>query len=75
MLHVVAQAGKRLPAGMECIGAIDQGTQSTRFFLYDKECHPIASSQIEFKQLYPKSGCAPLGRLWVAPCRARAHVA
>ncbi|GAB4822772.1 hypothetical protein N2152v2_009818 [Parachlorella kessleri] len=41
---------------MECMGAIDQGTQSTRFFLYNQECSPIASSQIEFQQLYPKSG-------------------
>jgi glycerol kinase len=41
---------------MECVGAWDQGTQSTRFYLYDKNCEPIASSQVELAQIYPKSG-------------------
>ncbi|EFN59182.1 hypothetical protein CHLNCDRAFT_18995 [Chlorella variabilis] len=33
-----------------------QGTQSTRFFLYDKQCRPLASSQVEFPQIYPHAG-------------------
>lgn len=33
-----------------------QGTQSTRFFLYDRECRPLASAQVEFPQLYPHAG-------------------
>jgi len=41
---------------MECIGSVDQGTQSTRFFLYDKECNVIASSQIPVAQIFPKQG-------------------
>lgn len=41
---------------MECIGAIDQGTQSTRFYLYDSDCRTVASSQVEFPQIYPKAG-------------------
>ena len=41
---------------MECIGSIDQGTQSTRFFLYDRDGRPLAHSQVEVPQIYPKSG-------------------
>lgn len=41
---------------MECVGSIDQGTQSTRFFLYDKDCTPLASSQVPLPQAYPKAG-------------------
>jgi glycerol kinase len=41
---------------MECIGSVDQGTQSTRFFLYDKDCTVIASSQIPVAQIFPKQG-------------------
>lgn len=41
---------------MECIGAIDQGTQSTRFFLYDKNAKVLASSQVELPQIYPQAG-------------------
>ncbi|KAI3433434.1 hypothetical protein D9Q98_003249 [Chlorella vulgaris] len=41
---------------MECVGAIDQGTQSTRFVLYDKQCQPLSSSQVEFPQIYPRAG-------------------
>jgi glycerol kinase len=41
---------------MECIGSVDQGTQSTRFFLYDKDCTVIASSQIPVAQIFPHQG-------------------
>ncbi|PRW58390.1 Glycerol kinase [Chlorella sorokiniana] len=41
---------------MEVVGAIDQGTQSTRFFLYDRDCRPLASAQVEFPQIYPRAG-------------------
>ncbi|CAD7702475.1 unnamed protein product [Ostreobium quekettii] len=41
---------------MELIGAIDQGTQSTRFCLYDANAVPVASAQLEFKQYYPHPG-------------------
>lgn len=38
------------------IGSIDQGTTSTRFLIFDGTGCPIASHQMEFKQMYPHSG-------------------
>ena len=38
------------------VGAIDQGTTSTRFLIFDGTGSPIASHQMEFKQMYPYSG-------------------
>jgi len=38
------------------IGAIDQGTTSTRFFLLDHDCEVLASSQMEHKQYFIKPG-------------------
>ena len=38
------------------IGAIDQGTTSSRFLIFDGTGVPVASHQIEFKQIYPRSG-------------------
>jgi glycerol kinase len=38
------------------IGAIDQGTTSTRFILFDHDGNIVASDQKEHKQIYPKSG-------------------
>jgi glycerol kinase len=43
-------------AQSEFIGAIDQGTTSSRFLIFDKDGQPVASHQIEFKQIYPHSG-------------------
>jgi glycerol kinase len=40
----------------EFIGAIDQGTTSSRFLIFDKKGEPVANHQIEFKQIYPNSG-------------------
>jgi len=40
----------------EFIGAIDQGTTSTRFLIFNKEGLPVASHQIEFEQIYPNPG-------------------
>ena len=39
-----------------CLPVLLQGTQSTRFFLYDRQCRPLASSQVEFPQIYPHAG-------------------
>ena len=36
--------------------AIDQGTTSTRAILFDREAHPVATAQREFKQHYPQLG-------------------
>jgi glycerol kinase len=38
------------------IGAIDQGTTSSRFLIFSKNGEPVATHQIEFKQIYPNSG-------------------
>ena len=38
------------------VGAIDQGTTSTRFFLFDRSGHPVASHQIEHQQIFPRPG-------------------
>jgi glycerol kinase len=40
----------------EFIGAIDQGTTSSRFLIFSKEGEPVAMHQMEFKQIYPNSG-------------------
>jgi glycerol kinase len=41
----------------EFIGAIDQGTTSSRFLIFSKDGEPVAMHQMEFKQIYPNSGC------------------
>ena len=38
------------------VGAIDQGTTSSRFILFDADGVPVASHQLEHHQLYPKPG-------------------
>jgi glycerol kinase len=38
------------------IGAIDQGTTSTRFILFDRAGATIASAQMEHRQIYPQPG-------------------
>ncbi|HET8922867.1 MAG TPA: glycerol kinase GlpK [Candidatus Acidoferrum sp.] len=38
------------------IGAIDQGTTSTRFMVFDKSGRVVAAAQKEHEQIYPKPG-------------------
>lgn len=38
------------------VGAIDQGTTSSRFLIFDKSGEVVATHQLEFKQIYPQSG-------------------
>ena len=40
----------------EFIGAIDQGTTSSRFLIFNKDGEPVASHQMEFRQIYPNPG-------------------
>ncbi|HKS76082.1 MAG TPA: glycerol kinase GlpK [Terriglobales bacterium] len=40
----------------EYIGAIDQGTTSTRFIVFDRSGRIITTAQKEHKQIYPKPG-------------------
>ena len=39
------------------VGSIDQGTTSSRFFIFNSQADPVASHQIEFENHYPESGC------------------
>jgi glycerol kinase len=36
--------------------AIDQGTTSTRAIIFDRDGRPVASDQLEHRQIYPQSG-------------------
>jgi glycerol kinase len=38
------------------IGAIDQGTTSTRFIVFDRSGHLVSTAQKEHRQIYPKPG-------------------
>ncbi|KAI0152650.1 glycerol kinase [Xylariaceae sp. FL1272] len=38
------------------VGAIDQGTTSSRFIIFNRHADPVASHQIEFENHYPFSG-------------------
>lgn len=38
------------------IGAIDQGTTSTRFIIFNPKGEVVAVHQIEFEQIYPHPG-------------------
>ena len=59
---------------MDCVLAIDQGTQSTRVFVYDKQARPVASHQEEFAQIYPRQGYGNVLRN-VAPTAGAANPA
>ena len=41
---------------MKLIGALDQGTTSTRFLLFDERASIVASHQLEHRQIYPRAG-------------------
>ena len=38
------------------IGALDQGTTSTRFLVFDRAGETVASAQMEHRQIYPQPG-------------------
>jgi glycerol kinase len=38
------------------LGAIDQGTSSTRFIIFDEFTRIVAESQIEHEQIHPRAG-------------------
>ena len=38
------------------VGAIDQGTTSTRFLIFNRGGEVVALHQLEFKQIYPNPG-------------------
>src|SRR5512141_2398420 len=37
-------------------GALDQGTTSTRFMIFDHDGRPVATHQLEHRQIYPRAG-------------------
>ncbi len=40
----------------EFVGALDQGTSSTRFIVFDHEGNTVASHQLEHRQILPRPG-------------------
>jgi hypothetical protein len=38
------------------VGSVDNGTTSSRFLIFDTKGNPVASHQVEFKQMYPHPG-------------------
>ena len=44
---------------MDVIATIDQGTQSTRVYIYDNDAKPVASHHVDFTQHRAKAGYAP----------------
>ncbi len=38
------------------VAAIDQGTTSTRFMIFDREGRVISAHQLEHRQIYPHAG-------------------
>lgn len=58
-------------SGKQYIGALDQGTTSTRFILFDKQGKEAGSRQLEHKQYYPRPGWVehdPM-EIWEKSCR------
>ena len=41
---------------MKYIGALDQGTTSTRFIIFDDKNNIVSSAQLEHRQIFPKPG-------------------
>lgn len=41
---------------MRYIGALDQGTTSTRFIIFDEKNNIVSSSQMEHRQIFPRPG-------------------
>ena len=41
---------------MKAVGAIDQGTTSTRFMIFNRDGQALASAQREFRQIMPRPG-------------------
>lgn len=56
---------------MKYIGAIDQGTTSTRFMIFSSEGAVVSSAQIEHRQICPKPGWVEhdADEIWQNTCR------
>lgn len=47
-----------MPGPKEVVLSLDQGTQSTRVYVFDAQCQPLNSHQVALPQIYPEPGCA-----------------
>jgi glycerol kinase len=56
MAYYAASRMKRVTSVKNYIGAIDQGTTSTRFMVFDKSGRVVAVAQKEHEQIFPKPG-------------------
>src|SRR5882762_10240294 len=54
--YYAAASTKRTGAVKNYIGAIDQGTTSTRFMVFDQSARVVAVAQKEHEQIFPKPG-------------------
>ncbi len=54
------------------VGAIDQGTTSTRFVVFDRAGAMVASEQLEHRQMFPRPGWVEHDpdEIWDTTCRA-----
>lgn len=43
-------------AGSSFVGAIDQGTTSSRFLIFNNSGEVVVTHQLEFTQIYPQPG-------------------
>src|SRR5438132_890252 len=56
MRSMLRRGKKRRPRVKDYVGAIDQGTTSTRFMVFDQAGRAVAVAQKEHEQIYPKPG-------------------
>ncbi len=56
---------------MRYVGAIDQGTTSTRFMIFDETGSAVSSAQVEHRQIYPRPGWVEHNaeEIWENTCR------
>ena len=45
------------------VGAIDQGTTSTRFIIFDSQHQAVSEHQMEHRQICPKPGYVPYSQI------------
>ncbi len=53
------------------VGAIDQGTTSTRFLIFDRKGTIVGSAQKEHEQIYPKPGWVEHNAVEIGATRSR----
>src|SRR5918997_6595707 len=56
MLHLLNQSSTGSVAMARYVGAVDQGTTSTRFMVFDYGGNEVARHQLEHQQILPRAG-------------------